>query len=130
MRLILTFAALFFVGSNVAVAIGPCQLIHGRATYSSANGMFRIWHIGTHHTFRPDETRTPDYTDFSPSWGRVFDLLTANGKDPKGENNNALFADFLVCPTEPFKEGATQSATVKAIHHPHVISRDRAGEGR
>jgi hypothetical protein len=30
-----------------------------------------------------------------------------------------LFADFLVCPTEPFKEGSAQVAQVKSATHMH-----------
>jgi hypothetical protein len=33
-----------------------------------------------------------------------------------------LFADFTICPSEPFKPGAAQPAIVKSVKHPHVIA--------
>ena len=32
----------------------------------------------------------------------------------------ALFADFTVCPTEPFKQGHAQAAVVKRIEHAQI----------
>jgi hypothetical protein len=129
MRTLPALAALL-ITSTSAFAAGPCQIFHGRATYSSANGMFRIWHIGTHHTFMPDDLRTPDNTDFSPSWNKIMDLLTDNERNPRGGDDTALFADFVVCPTEPLHQGASQPARVLHIYHPHVVPRDHDGEAR
>jgi len=106
----------------------PCRVIHGRAIYYTGDGQLRIWHIGTHHTFMPDESRAPDTDDFSPSWDKVVDLLAAGGKQPEVFDHNALFADFLVCPRERFREGASQPAQVRRVYHPHVVSRDHDGE--
>jgi len=33
----------------------------------------------------------------------------------------ALFADFTVCPTEPFRKGAAQPVIVKKVEHPYVV---------
>ena len=51
-----------------------------------------------------------------------MDLLTANGRDPRGDDT-ALFADFVVCPTEPFRKGAAQTAIVRRISHPRIVPR-------
>jgi hypothetical protein len=105
-------------------SVEPCRIIHGRATYYTGDGQLRIWHIGTHHTFRPDESRAPDTDDFSPSWDKVVELLSAGGKEPEVFDRNELFADFLICPTQRYREGASQPAQVRHVYHPHVVSRD------
>ena len=106
----------------------PCHVIHGRAVFYSGDGQLRIWHIGTHHEFRPDDLRTPENEDVSVSWEKVFDLLAAGGRRPEVFDQNALYADFLICPTEPFRKGAVQSAKVRHIYHPHILPRARDGE--
>ncbi len=35
-----------------------------------------------------------------------------------------LFADFLICPTEPPKQGAVQHAKVKSASHRHYVIRE------
>jgi hypothetical protein len=104
--------------------VEPCRLIHGRATYYTGDGQLRIWHVGTRHTFRPDELRTPDNADFSPSWDKVIYLLAAGEKEPEVFDHKELFADFTMCPTQRYREGASQPAQVRNIYHPHVVSRD------
>lgn len=110
-----------------AHAAQPCQRIHGRAILYTGDGQLRIWHIGTHHTFRPDERLDPGY-DFEQSWEKVMNLLLGGEKAPEGFDDHALFADFLVCPTRPYREGASQTAIVKNLYHPKVVSRDHDGE--
>jgi hypothetical protein len=69
----------------------------------------------------PDDLRTADYTDFSPGWGKVYELLAPGRKnDPYEADGSELFADFVVCPTKPFHEGASQPATVKSVAHAHL----------
>jgi hypothetical protein len=118
------FATLIIAAILAPKTVEPCRVIHGRATYGTMNGMVRIWHIGTHHTFMPDELRTPDTEDFSPSWEKVIDLLAAGGKEPEVFDHNELFADFLICPTQRYRHGASQPAQVRRIYHPRVMSRD------
>jgi len=60
MRITQTLATLLILTTPLAFAAEACQTIHGRAIYYSGDGQLRIWHIGTHHTFRPDDLRTPD----------------------------------------------------------------------
>jgi hypothetical protein len=59
----------------------PCQSFHGRAWHSSADGMFRIWHIGTRHEFLPD-THGRDSDDVEgTSWEYLLDMLSGFHKD-------------------------------------------------
>jgi hypothetical protein len=126
MRILRALAALLIVASSSAFAAESCQSFHGRAIYYSADGQFRIWHIGTHHEFEPPDLVGSD-PDLESSWNRVMTILLAGSNDP---DSHALFADFIVCPTEPFRKGAAQRAIVQLIHHPHVVPRDQDGEPR
>lgn len=84
-----------------------CFQIHGRAIWYRGDGFFAIWHIGTHHIFSPADKESVDLIC------RYFDRVSSD-KEP------ALFADFTVCPTEPYVRAA-QSAIVKEVRHPHVV---------
>lgn len=85
-----------------------CMKIHGRAVDYRGDGFFAIWHIGTHHVFSPSDEQSVELVC------RYFDC-------DSGDRQPALFADFTICPTEPFVSGAAQGATVKAIENPRVI---------
>src|SRR5215212_3674743 len=80
-------------------AADSCFTLRGRAHLYSGDGQLRIWHVGTHHDFEPDES----------SFARVVGWLEAGVKQSEKSQNPSpgsmvyLFADFLVCPTEPFK---------------------------
>lgn len=113
MRTLLISAALLALTSTPAFAAEPCQNIHGRAKMYLGDGQLRIWHIGTGHTFNLGEDEA--------SWKLLGPLMN----DPTGMPTNVVFADFLVCPTERFVEGATQAAVVKRIRHPHVLTEER-----
>lgn len=98
---------------SFAKADDTCSVIHGRAHLYGGDGQLRIWHIGTHHDFEPDET----------SWSRVVGWLEAGVKQfgnpyfasPASTVN--LFGDFLVCPTEPLRTGAVQKARIIRVQH-------------
>lgn len=98
-------------------AAEKCVVIHGRAHYYCGDGNLRIWHIGTHHEYEPD----------SSSFDRVLHWLDAGTTQtekkslacPTGAIN--LYADFLICPTEPLKKGAVQHAVVKSATHRHYV---------
>lgn len=98
-----------------ANAASDCVTIHGRAHYYCGGGNLRIWHIGTHHEYEPDPS----------SSSRVADWLEAGTNEserkryacPAGQVN--LYADFLICPTEPYKQGSVQHAVVKSAAHRH-----------
>jgi hypothetical protein len=91
--------------------------IHGRAHFYNGDGQLRIWHIGTHHEYEPDES----------SWDRVIGWLEAgvNNSDKSNYTTPAsvmyLFGDFLVCPTKPFKKGAVQEAKIMSVSHRHYV---------
>jgi len=75
----------------------------------------RIWHIGTHHEYTPDEA----------SRATVVDWLMAGVKDPEQSQlacpvgSVFLFADFLICPTEPFRKGSGQQAKIVSAKNRH-----------
>jgi hypothetical protein len=86
----------------------PCRQIRGRAVWYRGDGFFAIWHIGTHHIFFPADKASGDLIC------QYFDCESGN-RQP------ALFADFTVCPTEPYKAGAAQPAIVTKVQHPRVV---------
>jgi hypothetical protein len=95
----------------------PCITIHGRANYYGADGQLRIWHIGTHHEFKPDAS----------SWDRVMGWLL-DGVAPSERKSYAsphssvfLFGDFEICPTEHFHQGAVQEAKVTKVVNRHYV---------
>jgi hypothetical protein len=119
--LVLTLAILACALSLKAVE--PCRKIHGRAHYYFADGQFRLWYIGTHHEF---SLIYSDYADRDyPTDEKILDMLRAGITQPIGISDNDLFADFLVCPTERYRKGATQQAYVKAMYHPHIVHSHR-----
>jgi len=82
----------------------PCQQIHGRARLYTGDGQLMIWHIGTRHEFWILDEK---------SWDQIFKYIpNGGGKD--------LYADFTLCPTRKFRQGAAQPATVKSIQHPFL----------
>jgi hypothetical protein len=86
-----------------------CFQIRGRAIWYRGDGFFAIWHVGTHHVFAPADKQSVDLVC------EYFDC-TSGDKEP------ALFADFTVCPIEPFVNGAAQAVIVKKVQHPHVVA--------
>jgi len=93
----------------------PCKVLHGRARFYSGDGQLRIWEIGTHHEYRPDEA----------SFNTVIDWLEAGVLESERKNYVSpasvvdLYADFSVCPTEPFKKGSVQQAKITSASHRH-----------
>jgi len=108
---------LFLAAVNGLRAEEACSTIHGRLHYYNGDGQLRIWHIGTHHEFTPDES----------SWDMVIEWLRDGVKpsEAKGYVDPAiavnLFGDFRICPTEPFRKGAVQHAKVVAVTHRRYI---------
>ena len=115
-RLILALGLLVIVVLP-AFASEPCTVLHGRAHLYGGDGQLRIWHIGTHHEYEPD----------SSSWDTVMEWLEAGVPDSEKSQNASpasavyLFADFLICPTEPFRKGSVQPAQVKSASHRHYV---------
>jgi len=118
MRPTLALTALLLLTPITATAAEPCQTFHGRARLYSADGQLRIWHIGTHHEFMP--SREADQDEWGHGWDRVINILNRGNLAPATPTTLQLFADFTVCPIEPFRQGAAQSASVKSIHHARV----------
>jgi hypothetical protein len=85
-----------------------CREIHGRAISYSGDGFLEIWHIGTHHTFFVVDKKSSDL---------ILNYLPYLGND----RQNALFADFTLCPTEKYKKGFSQPTIVKRIRNAHVV---------
>lgn len=118
MRTLLLLALLCTASASISAA-EPCLTFHGRAHFYSGDGQLRVWHIGTHHEFEPDQS----------TWDRVTSWLEA-GVPPTERKNYLepasvlyLFADFKVCPTEPFRQGAVQEARVLSATHRHYTDR-------
>jgi hypothetical protein len=87
-----------------------CRVIHGRAVLYSGDSFLEIWHIGTHHTFFVVDEKSADL---------ILDYIPYAGDDL----GKALFADFLICPSAPYRRGASQKTIVKEIRHPWVVPR-------
>jgi hypothetical protein len=98
-------------------AAESCFTIHGRAHLYGGDGQLRIWHIGTKHDYAPDGT----------SWATVESWLEEGVKDSDRSKYASpasllyLFADFLICPTEPFKAGSVQQAKVVSAQHRRYV---------
>ena len=109
--------ALSFLAVPLCLLAEPhsCSVIRGRAHHPT-DGAARIWHIGTHHDFMPDQS----------TFQRVDQWLD-EGVDLRDRSLVAplstvyLFGDFLVCPTEPFKAGAVQEAEIRSIRHRRYV---------
>ena len=113
----LLLLCLFVIASPPLHADDSCRVIHGRAHLHGSDGQLRIWHIGTHHEYEPDEL----------SWPRVEKWLEAGVTEREKATLASpasmvyLVADFLLCPTEPFRKGAVQRAEVKSAIHRHYV---------
>lgn len=98
-----------------------CTTIRGRAHYFDGDANLRIWRIGTHHDFTPADRA---------SWGRVMHWLEqgirpADKRSASPVSEVYMFADFRVCPTEPFKKGSVQKATVLSATHRSYVPAER-----
>jgi hypothetical protein len=102
-------------------AAESCITLHGRANLYGGDLQLRVWHIGTHHEYTPDDA----------TWPTVIDWLTAGV--PKAERKNYaipassvfLYADFVVCPIEPFKQGSVQQAKILSAVKRHYVRLDQ-----
>ncbi|WP_263356429.1 hypothetical protein [Acidicapsa ligni] len=98
-------------------AADACFTIHGRAISYCGDGQLRIWHIGTHHEFQPDDS----------SWATVEKWLEAGIREPEKSQmacpagSISLVADFVICPTEPFKKGSVQTAKIVSAQNRHYV---------
>lgn len=110
LALLLTPVASVYAGEQ-------CMVVHGRARLYSGDLQLRIWSIGTHHEYAPVDS----------SWDRVIQWLAAGVPDSEKSRYTIpasavdLYADFLICPTEPFVEGSVQQAEVKIASHRRYV---------
>jgi hypothetical protein len=95
-------------------------VIHGRAHLYSGDGQLRIWHIGTHHEYKPDESSARMVEGWLDAGVADSDKL----KCASPASTVYLFADFLICPTKPFRKGAVQRAKIKSASRRHYIKAD------
>ena len=109
MRLLGSLAIAFFMLPQKLPCAESCREIHGRAISYSGDAFLEIWHVGTHHTFFVVDQKSTEsiegYLHYPES------------------DNQALFADFTVCPTEKYKKGFSQPVIVKKIRNPRLVSR-------
>ncbi len=101
-----------------AHAAEPCISFHGRAHWYGGDGQARIWRIGTHHEFTPDETTWEQVTAWIEAGVQPADKLRWAAPASRID----LFADFVVCPTEPIRAGSVQTAKILSATHRRYVS--------
>lgn len=113
------FALLFllFVITSVSHAAEPCITIRGRAHLYGGDGQLRIWHVGTHHDYQPDEPSRRLVEDWLRAGTSASDRSLYAGQP----STVYLFADFLVCPVEAYKDGSVQLSRVVRADHRHYV---------
>lgn len=117
MKRLLSALGLLLIVIVPAEASGPCQLIHGRARLYSGDGQLWIWHIGTHHEYQPDDSSS----DAVIGWLIEGVTKSERAKYTTPASAVDLYADFEVCPTEPFRKGAVQEAKIKSASHRRYV---------
>ena len=100
-----------------------CTVVHGRAHFYAGDGRLRIWHIGTHHEFEPDDSSSTRVEKWLEDG--VNDAEKSKSATPA--SMLCLFADFLICPVESFKKGSAQLARVKSASHKHYVDVGQPG---
>ena len=120
MRPTLALTALLLITPIAASAAEPCQTFHGRAHLYGGDGQLRIWHIGTHHEFEPDQTTDANVMAWLEA--AVPDAEKKNYASPASDV--MLFGDFTVCPVEPLRKGWVQRAKVLSVTHRRYIRLD------
>jgi len=109
MRIAIVLGLILFATPASSQSAEPCREIRGRAILYSGDSFLEIWHIGTHHTFYVvDDSST--------------DLIMRYVRPSVGDSRQALFADFTLCPTAPYKRGASQATLVSRIRNPRVVT--------
>lgn len=115
-RIVSSVILLLFLAAY-AHADEPCRVIRGRAHLYGGDGRLRIWEVGTHHEYQPD----------SSSWDNVVKWLEEGvpesemSKYASAPSLVYLYADFMICPTEPFQKGSVQQAKIKSAAHRRYV---------
>jgi hypothetical protein len=102
---------------NVPLNNALAAMIRGRAHLYGGDGQLRIWHVGTHHDYEPDESSSDSVLE----WLEAGVKKSERSKSVNPASTVYLFADFLVCPTEPFKKGSVQRAKVLEAKHRRYV---------
>ena len=108
----ITAAAVVLMVTHVH-ATDPCKLIRGRAHLYGGDGRVRIWEVGTHHEYEPDGSSR----DTVVKWLEAGVTEAEFAKYTSAPSMVYLYADYLVCPTEPFRKGSVQKAEIKTATH-------------
>ena len=106
-------AVTIIVIAKCAYADEPCRVLRGRAHLYAGDGQLRILEVGTHHEYEPDDSSR----DMVVNWLDAGITDTDRAKYASAPSMVYLFADFLVCPTEPFRKGSVQKAEIKSATH-------------
>ncbi len=109
MRVLIALALGLFILPQKLPCAESCLEIRGRAISYSGDGFLEIWHVGTHHTFFVVDKKSTE-------------LIEGYLHYPESDDQ-ALFGDFTVCPTEAYKKGASQPVIVKQIRNSRIVSR-------
>ena len=87
-----------------------CYWTHGRLSFNDGTPAFRLWKIGTHRVLgilsgpSANDALDNENPELPAEVRRVFRPLTTG----------SVFGDFEVCPLEPEKNGAMQSACIES----------------
>lgn len=122
MRIAIVLGLILLASPAPCRSAEPCREIHGRAIQYTADGILRIWNIGTRETFDVVDKKSSDLV-----LGRMSFPLGSSKVPVDWWNSKALVADFTVCPTGPYKQphlpGYSQTARVTSIRNAHVVTR-------
>jgi hypothetical protein len=91
----------------VRLETSGCHEVRGRAAYYNGGSWFRIWAVGTHHVYGIEDSVV----------GERFEPLIK-------DFDHFVYADFVLCPTTPFKVGSMQGATIESFRHVRVTTRE------
>lgn len=89
-----------------------CYWTHGRLNFANGAPSYRIWKIGTKRilgvysgplTYPPRTDKDSQLAEFPPEIDKVF-------RPPE----NAVYADFEICPLEPERKGEMQAVCIES----------------
>jgi len=126
LSLILLALLLLVQGSSAEKRTDACKTpdiaptyvtIHGRLQYGNGTRALRLWHVGTNHKFGI----------YSGLYAKERDPLDSEHPQLPGELQKLfdgpdlyepiIFADFQVCPLEPYIAGHMQAACIESATH-------------
>jgi hypothetical protein len=84
--------------------VGTCAVVRGRLAFYNGGSPEWVWAVGTHHMYWIEDG-PPNIEKLLADWDHV------------------LYADFLLCPTTPYKDGYAQGARIKELLSPRLALR-------